>query len=44
MIRGAHLFLRQAGYEVERVLTDRKECTAGEGKALPGFNEYFPKK
>jgi hypothetical protein len=43
MIRGAHLFLRQAGYELARVLTGRHECAAGEGKALPAFNEYFPK-
>jgi hypothetical protein len=44
MIRGAHLFLRQAGYELERVLTGRNEYTAGVGKALPAFNEHLQKK
>jgi hypothetical protein len=44
MIRGAHLFLRQAGYELELVLTGRKQCGAGAGKGSPALNEYFPKK
>ena len=43
MISGAHLFLRQAGYELERVLTGRNEYAAGAGKALTAFNEHLQK-